>query len=985
LSKPEPRLPLLASWDGQVPAALIASMVEFSILSGQGWGCARLFESLLPEHEENARQHALRMLLRLEPGNRRRILLDALLRRWPLAVLGVIPELATDEEKAHVIRELLLQETFRETHLPASRLDLLRWARDLKEPAWRGKALRSLLRVMPEEYTPQLTLEVLSAAFQSSDEGFILEVIRQAEDKASGKALEQGLEELRLTQAPSQRALLSRVLLSLGPPELRDELMRELLAATRQLRPEERTAALGTATRHLSQALVPEVLELLKDAPQGESWFRVHEGLVPYLTTQQLGQLLTEAEGAPPGVLQAVCHPELERVTQELGYSLDHMEPGCPRAMVLLALIDRHPGAHREWLVDRTLTVLDGVWTRDVKARVLAGLVRRLGAFSPRMERMATGLWEEQATNLELIAALGPVLTPSMMQSLLESLAKALPSVRASTFSTLARTLSEERRWELVQLLQGTPPLVRVWGLAALEPGLVGSNAELLRLALADIQQAQTEGEVRQLFSVLSRAVPDKWLPRFFEFGWQRGLAGQLWFVELAVASVRRAPELIEPAIHAASVFKEPWTHFAELAMRISELPHDERLRNLRILLGAAGRAKKPVSRDFVELIKRVVEIADPAHQGHDIAKAVAALKRRSEESPYVAAFLNGTRPTVVIGDGSGEDPFELLGHDTRHDAELRTDVLSMRAAEAYFPVLPVPRAPSIFGGEQSPEARALRALDALERSLPRAEPVLLGTSAPVKVSTGDEFTARFVACVERRERELEEKLERLGPGANTVIGFQRCQWQLGSRFRVRVTSPHLVVSPEEQEFVWNADSSVLDFGVRVPPKARGRRTSLQFEVFLDGARVALLRHDLSVALLKGKAGKRSARLSRAPRTAFASFASKDRNRVLDRIASLRLAAGLDVFMDCLSLRPGEEWKKSLLTEIRKRELFLLFWSRHAQASQWVEWEWRTALKVKKREAIQPHPLDPVDEAPPPKELSMLHFGDVYMLVRSKE
>jgi hypothetical protein len=290
------------------------------------------------------------------------------------------------------------------------------------------------------------------------------------------------------------------------------------------------------------------------------------------------------------------------------------------------------------------------------------------------------------------------------------------------------------------------------------------------------------------------------------------------------------------------------------------------------------------------------------------------------------------------------------------------------------------------LGGEDEPlavmdEPRA--AIEELERALPPAEPVLLGASAPAEVSPGDEFTARFVACVERLEREVAAKLELVSPGATTAIGLQRSQWQLGSRFRVRATSSHLRVSPEEQEFIWNADASVLDFGVQVPPGARGRSTSIQFEVFLGGVRVALLRHDVSVALWGRAAARRRTQVSRAPRTAFASFASADRDRVLDRVASLRLVAGLEVFVDCLSLKPGDEFKKTLQAEIKQRDLFLLFWSCHALGSKWVEWEWRTALRVKPREAIQPHPLESIAVAPPPKELEMLHFGDPYMLARS--
>jgi len=117
-----------------------------------------------------------------------------------------------------------------------------------------------------------------------------------------------------------------------------------------------------------------------------------------------------------------------------------------------------------------------------------------------------------------------------------------------------------------------------------------------------------------------------------------------------------------------------------------------------------------------------------------------------------------------------------------------------------------------------------------------------------------------------------------------------------------------------------------------------------------------------------------------AARTAFASYASADRARVLDRVAAVRISAGLDVFLDCLSLHPSEEWKLRLGNEIRSRDLFLLFWTAAAAESEWVTWEWRTALADKGKDAVQVHPLE--SGVMPPEQLKDLHFGDVMMLVR---
>src|SRR5207248_4014115 len=95
-----------------------------------------------------------------------------------------------------------------------------------------------------------------------------------------------------------------------------------------------------------------------------------------------------------------------------------------------------------------------------------------------------------------------------------------------------------------------------------------------------------------------------------------------------------------------------------------------------------------------------------------------------------------------------------------------------------------------------------------------------------------------------------------------------------------------------------------------------------------------------------------------APKTAFASYTAADRREVLGRIRSLQIFTGIDVFLDNLSIRPGEMWKPVLDTEIRNRDIFWLFWSRDAKESPWVDWEWRTALTAKSLAGIQPHPLE---------------------------
>ena len=153
----------------------------------------------------------------------------------------------------------------------------------------------------------------------------------------------------------------------------------------------------------------------------------------------------------------------------------------------------------------------------------------------------------------------------------------------------------------------------------------------------------------------------------------------------------------------------------------------------------------------------------------------------------------------------------------------------------------------------------------------------------------------------------------------------------------------------------------------------------LKFDVVIEGIIVARLRLELEITAKPKKKGLSTA-TGEPARTAFASYSSKDRLRVLDRVDAIKISAGIDVFQDCLDLNPGEEWKLRLDNEIRERDLFLLFWSKAASESKWVNWELETALKEKGEQALQLHPLDP--GVKPPPGLEKLNIGSVAMWVR---
>jgi TIR domain len=87
----------------------------------------------------------------------------------------------------------------------------------------------------------------------------------------------------------------------------------------------------------------------------------------------------------------------------------------------------------------------------------------------------------------------------------------------------------------------------------------------------------------------------------------------------------------------------------------------------------------------------------------------------------------------------------------------------------------------------------------------------------------------------------------------------------------------------------------------------------------------------------------------------------------------------LDVFVDVLSLRSGQDWELQIRRQIPIRDVFFLFWSLHASRPKEVEKEWRMAWEMRGLDYIDPIPLTDPRLSPPPKELAHLHFNDLYI------
>ena len=282
-------------------------------------------------------------------------------------------------------------------------------------------------------------------------------------------------------------------------------------------------------------------------------------------------------------------------------------------------------------------------------------------------------------------------------------------------------------------------------------------------------------------------------------------------------------------------------------------------------------------------------------------------------------------------------------------------------------------KSPASTGAESPVDATAI------------VEPVLLGVAAPRAIAAGSHFTARFAAYVAAAKPAAQEHLQSLGDADDRMVldipPDRAARWRVGAPVSVRLTGEHTTITPAERQFEWNGRENLAAFAVAVDNAAPASGIQLCFHVFLGPVQIAFV--PLSVAIGATPEDSPAPRLEvRAPASAFASYSSKDAQAVARSLSTLtRWAPTLDIFQDCLDLKTEPTpFKDQLAKEIAAREVFLLFWSRHASASEWVRWEFERAKEKPGLNAILPMPLEDPAIVPPPPGFDDKHLRDRFMI-----
>jgi hypothetical protein len=264
-----------------------------------------------------------------------------------------------------------------------------------------------------------------------------------------------------------------------------------------------------------------------------------------------------------------------------------------------------------------------------------------------------------------------------------------------------------------------------------------------------------------------------------------------------------------------------------------------------------------------------------------------------------------------------------------------------------------------------------LDSLETVRTQTPNLEEIVeFGVSHPTSVAIGISFIVDvLIYCQPDRSQAL-ERAAGLRPENDRFNSAGGALVAGGTKLNISLRLPW-DTSPRSQIVYWSGTLTNVSF--RVLP------THLMPAPVYGTCKVAVGGLTIGQAFFRLENGSDDQRtFSRAQiiKSAFASYTSKDRRRVLARVQGIE-KLGVSVFMDTHGLRSNDQYKKRIFEAIDSADIFYLFWSRHATRSNWVDQEWRYGYKQKGLAFIDPVPLVDPRKAPPPPELAEhTHFND---------
>ena len=263
-----------------------------------------------------------------------------------------------------------------------------------------------------------------------------------------------------------------------------------------------------------------------------------------------------------------------------------------------------------------------------------------------------------------------------------------------------------------------------------------------------------------------------------------------------------------------------------------------------------------------------------------------------------------------------------------------------------------------------------------------------VGVVAPEEVKRNEDLMVQVVGNVE-------ELLDRTIAEAVSVDAINhakergRCYFwaKLNDRIIFKLQMSGIEFEEEQQSVVWEERDFKVQFLAHVPKTAAIGSHVGKLLIFIDDNPMGSIGFTTRVNRFFKPSQKPAKTNEKVFKNYFISYSSKDLDKVASRVQGLRISDrefAKHSFWDKMFLTPGDRYEKEIYDYIdNNADVFLLFWSSNAAASEWVKKEINRAVARQKRTRrlenrlpeIIPVPIEnPIP--PPPEELSDLHFGD---------
>lgn len=190
---------------------------------------------------------------------------------------------------------------------------------------------------------------------------------------------------------------------------------------------------------------------------------------------------------------------------------------------------------------------------------------------------------------------------------------------------------------------------------------------------------------------------------------------------------------------------------------------------------------------------------------------------------------------------------------------------------------------------------------------------------------------------------------------------------------------PGFEFDPPQVSLRFRGDWRRFDFEFQAAAAPLDTSTDGHITFLVEGVIVADVPLSVYVSLSAGESALRpQVTLSEPYQAIFCSYSHED-TAIVERVERASRYFNFRYLRDVTTLRSGEMWNARLLELIDSADIFQLFWSKHAAASDYVRQEYQYAEALRRKGAksatfIRPIRWEEPMPAPAPPELSELHF-----------